>query len=86
MAGGKFIKLSNPAGCVECGRMIPKKRLGYWDAGSITCVPCYVRVYGVVPMTDEERALEDALQDNTNPMFEAGIPPRPPRKGGRKGD
>lgn len=74
----RFIRLSNPANCVVCRRMLKTGRGTYWEAGIFVCLPCYEKVYGEVPETDEERRMiDELLAGNTNPTFEA----EPPKKG-----
>lgn len=55
--GGRFIRLSNPAICSKCGRLLPKQRGAFWDAGIVTCVPCVRKHRGTVPMDSEEEML-----------------------------
>lgn len=77
----RFIRLSNPANCICCHRMLPTGRGAYWEAGIFVCLQCYEKVYGVVPETDEERRmLEELMAGNTNPQFVPEPAPPAPHK------
>lgn len=68
----RFIRLSNPANCIVCKKMLKTGRGSYWEAGIFVCLPCYAKVYGEVEETEEERQMiEELLAGNTNPEFQA---------------
>ena len=57
-----FMRLSNPAICSECGKVLPRKRIALFEMCSFTCVPCAKRKRGEVPMTQDELDLDLELQ------------------------
>lgn len=78
----RFIVLSTPAFCKACGGYIKAGRPAAWFGGTTTCIQCYIGTVGEAAICEEEkRVLDELIAGNVNPMFEAGIEPRPPKKG-----
>ena len=58
----RIIRLSTPAMCVRCGKMIPAKRLAGWSMGNATCYGC-LRKRGIAPEDPDEKAILDGMED-----------------------
>lgn len=51
--GGRVIRTSYPAICVQCGKVVRRRAQIVWD-GEATCMKCARKIRGVAPLTDEE--------------------------------
>jgi len=64
-----YIRLSNPAICIDCGGYMKKGRGAFWDAGTVTCVKC-AKKRGMAEIDEDEEAILDRLEEQINGKVE----------------